>query len=173
MKKSLLFICLAFFTLSIYCQNPKANKTSYVVWMSEFEKGWIDSEDEYYLLESESNADFTSPEKSFNPSFLLIGDEYDFQLCCGSIDQKKTDLTERYFFSQKETLTLKYKSVTIRITPLNQTNCKCSAQTVNKNSESQTKFSMIKESDFVKIEKQQRKNIIKNKIQLIEYLKKI
>ena len=129
-------ILILFFLLlnisSMCCQKTIGENLSYAVWLHEYKKGWIDSEDSYWILESPNKIDFDFLNKSFNSTFLFIGYKHDVQLCCNNYKGISLKFNSEFdFFNQKESFRMKVGDVTLRILALKQTNCVCSTLSIN------------------------------------------
>ena len=160
----------------MYCQNTDGENLSYAVWVHEYKKGWIDSENYYWILESPSEIDFDFLNKSFNSTFLFIGYKHDVQLCCNNYKDISLKFNNEFdFFNQKESFRIKVGDVTLRVLALKKTSCVCSTLTINKYSGIDTpkKVITLLTADFSKIPRKLKKNLNRNKLEWIEYFKNI
>ncbi|MCO6176398.1 hypothetical protein NHF50_15215 [Flavobacterium sp. NRK F10] len=101
-----------------------SNEYYYAIWIRKFEKKWIDSEDNFYIVYT------TDLDNAFR---LALRDGYETQLCCETfISQKKNSghYSEENFFEENKTLKIKIKSLTIRILKLQGETCTCTTKSI-------------------------------------------
>lgn len=161
---------------SVYCQNIIEKKFSYAIWVHEYKKGWIDSEDSYWILESPNDINFDFLNKSFNSTYLLISNKSDLLSCCNSYKNISVKFNNEVdFFNQKETFKIKVSDATISILALQETNCLCTTESINKYSgvNPPKNIIVLLTADFLRISKKQKKNLKKNKLEWIEYFKNL
>ncbi|MEW5675798.1 hypothetical protein ABGT15_05755 [Flavobacterium enshiense] len=109
-----------------------SNEYSYAIWISKYERNWIDSEDSFFIVDMNSNSFNLESSKS---SMLILGDDYDAQLCCKMFipEQKNSGhYNENELFKQNKVLKIKDGNLTIHILKLKSSNCECTTRNVSK-----------------------------------------
>lgn len=179
LNKILFFLFIIVASLNSFAQNDTYKKFSYIIWIREYHKKWIDSENSYWLIETDKPLiDFQND--FLEKTILLSGDNNDIQLCCDDSfyklnkyeTAKKTLYNESEYFDNAETLKISFKPFTIKILALEQTSCKCSSKETNKHfgTKPQIKMSILMNYKALKLSKKEKTNFRKKKKQIIKLL---
>jgi len=112
--------------------SQTSNEYSYAIWISKYERNWIDSEDSFFIIDLKSDSSNLELSNSF---MLILGGEFDAQLCCEMfIDEEKNSghLNENMLFDENKTLKMKDGNLTIHILKLQGSFCKCTTRNILK-----------------------------------------
>jgi hypothetical protein len=164
---------------TIFCQVYPENTYSYGIWISEYQKGWIDSKNSFWLIESPRKFEDIKSQK-LEISYLCRQFDFVSEGCCKdkNYDNKNglihtgSAFEVRQFFDSRKAIKIKVGSKTIRIIALEQTNCKCSNEYVSCNTDF-GKVASIFSYEFLKLSKGEKKNFRKDRYELIEYFTQI
>ncbi|WP_127845489.1 hypothetical protein [Psychroflexus aestuariivivens] len=179
-KIRIIIILFTIASQNVIAQNDSRNKYSYGVWIMEYQKEWIDSENSFWLIESPNEFKSIKSE-DLNISYLCRQSDFEAEHCCKDKNYDSENgliysgniWEVREFFESKKTKKLKVGTKTIRIIALEQTNCKCSSDYATYCNTGFEKIATIFSYRFLKMSKKEKKNFRKNKEQLIEYFNKI
>ncbi|HMC02212.1 MAG TPA: hypothetical protein VKN14_14330 [Flavobacteriaceae bacterium] len=178
-KLLLVFLLLHLLTEKINAQLNFEKSYSYGIWISEYQKDWIDAENSYWLIESPK--EFENIDTNIlEISYLCIDSDLTSQLCCNDpkFDNVK-GLTHSAnlwdvsaLFDSKKTKKFRVGNTAIQIIKLDQRNCKCSGEFASYCNTGLSKTSSIISYRYIELTKEEKKNFRKSKECLIEYLNK-